>query len=348
MLLAEMIAGGIIPGRSADKKEEIVRVAIVGAGAMGTLLGQGLCRGGHHVSVVDLPERIFQLRAAGQLEVISTDGSVRAASPALLTSDFSKIERVDAVILATKSQDLPAVADKLAAIIDHATVIVTIQNGIPWWYLQGLTHDFGAARIKCLDPDGVLEQFISPTQIVGCVAYPAACMEADGRVRHVEGWNFPVGELDGTVRDRTQSVASLFETSGFKSRVIDDIRAEIWLKAWGALSINPISALTRSTMEEICTFPETRNLVATMMREAQVVAEAFGVSFRHTIEKRIEGARAVGAHRTSMLQDVEAGRSLELDSLMGAVLELADLAGKEVPTIRNIYACTALLNERLV
>ncbi len=325
-----------------------MRVAIVGAGAMGTLLGQGFCRAGHHVSVVDLPERISQLRSNGCLEVISPDGSICTATPALMTANFSAVEVVDVVILATKSQDLPKVANRISAFTADNTAIITIQNGIPWWYLQNLSHNFGNAHIQCLDPDQVLRNSIKPSQIVGCVAYCAASVEADGRVRHVEGYKFPIGELDGTFHDRTRRVADLFESSGFKSRIIDDIRSEIWLKAWGALSINPVSALTRSTMEEICTLPESRELVAEMMREAQTVAEAFGVSFRHTVETRIEGARAVGAHKTSMLQDVENGRALEIDSLMGAVIELAVLAGKDIPTIRSIYACTALLNERLV
>lgn len=324
-----------------------MRVAIVGAGAMGTLLGNGFCKGGHEVSVLDLPNRVSQLQSTGKLLVVTSDGIESEASPFLITSEYSEIGSQDVIVLATKSQHLPQIAEGVAVLATDETAIVTIQNGIPWWYLQGVLDDVNNARINCLDPDGLLDRFISPSQIVGCVAYPAACIETDGRVRHVEGTSFPVGELDGIARDRTHMVSSLFESAGFKSRVIDDIRSEIWLKAWGALSINPISALTRATMEEICTFPESRELVAQMMREAQEVAEAFGASFRHTIERRIEGARAVGAHKTSMLQDVEAGRSLELDGLMCAVLELADLAGKAVPTIRSIYACTALLNERL-
>jgi len=243
---------------------------------------------------------------------------------------------------------LPAVAQGVCEITNDTSVIVTIQNGIPWWYLHGLESNFGASRIQCLDPDGVLQQLIDPSQIVGCVAYPAAMMEPNGRVHHIEGFRFPVGELDGSVRDRTQLLAGLFEDAGFKSRIIDDIRCEIWLKAWGAISINPISALTRATMADICTFPDTRELIVQMMREVQQVAEAFGATFRHTIDKRIDGAAAVGAHKTSMLQDVESGRALELDALMLAVLELADLAGKEIPTIRNIYACTALLNKNLL
>jgi 2-dehydropantoate 2-reductase len=172
--------------------------------------------------------------------------------------------------------------------------------------------------------------------------------EPDGRVRHVEGFGFPVGELDGSIRERTRVLAGLFEDAGFKSRIIDDIRSEIWLKAWGAISINPISALTRATMVDICTFADTRELIVQMMREVQEVAEALGAKFRHTIERRVDGASAVGAHKTSMLQDVESGRALELDALMLAVLQLADLVGIEIPTVKNIYACTALLNKNLL
>lgn len=236
----------------------------------------------------------------------------------------------------------------ISELTDSSSTIVTIQNGIPWWYLQGLQSEFGTSRIPCLDPDGQLQQLIDSSHIVGCVAYPAAMMEASGRVRHVEGYRFPVGELDGSIRDRTQRLAALFEDAGFKSRIIDDIRSEIWLKAWGAIPINSISALTRTTMADICLFADTRELIEQMMREVQGIAEAFGAKFRHTIEKRIDGAKAVGTHKTSMLQDVESGRALELDALMLAVLELADLAGKEAPTVRNIYACTALLNKSLL
>lgn len=325
-----------------------MRVAIVGAGAMGTLLGHGLCKGGHDVSVLDLPSRIAQLRSIGGLVVIGDDGVESAASPSVVTDNYADAGPHDIVILATKAQDLPAVAREIHNVVDTKSTIVTIQNGIPWWYLQDLPVEYGNKRIQCLDPDGVLEKLVNPSQVVGCVAYPAAIMESDGRVRHVEGARFPVGELDGTVRDRTRAIAVLFEDAGFRSRVIDDIRSEIWLKAWGSLSINPISALTRATMVDICTFAETRELIVQMMREAQDVAESLGVTFRHTIEKRIEGARAVGQHKTSMLQDVENGRALELDALMLAVIELADLVGKEIPSIRAIYACVALLNEDLL
>jgi len=328
--------------------KKTMRIAIVGAGAMGTLLGHGLCKAGYEVSLLDLPSRIAQLQSTGHLIVVAPDGDESAVCPTLATVDYSEAGVHDVVILATKSQDLPSVAQGIAALTDGSSIIVTIQNGIPWWYLQGLQSSFDTSRIQCLDPDGLLERFIDSSQIIGCVAYPAATMESNGRVRHVEGFRLPVGELDGSIRERTRLLAALFEDAGFKSRIIDDIRSEIWLKAWGAISINPISALTRATMVDICSFPCTRELIVQMMREVQEVAEAFGVTFRHTIVKRINGAQAVGPHKTSMLQDVENERALELDASMLAVIQLADLVGKEIPTVRNIYACTALLNKGLL
>ena len=324
-----------------------MRIAVVGAGAMGTLLGHGFCRAGHEVAMLDRPNRIAQIASTGSLVVVSPAGQESACTPALATTNFAEAGAQDVVFLATKSQDLPTVAGQVAALSDTGTVIVTIQNGIPWWYLHGLETNLETSRIPCLDPDGLLERSIDFGKLIGCVAYPAATMDPDGRVHHVEGDRFPVGELDGATRDRTLRLVTLFEDAGFKSRAIDDIRSELWLKAWGAVSINPVSALTRATMAEICDFDGTRELIEEMMREMQQVAEALGAKFRHTIDRRVAGARAVGAHKTSMLQDVEQGRPLELDAIMLAVLELADMAGIEVPTIRNIYACVALLNEQL-
>jgi len=330
-----------------QQEEQTMRIAIVGAGAMGTLLGYGLCKAGHEITLLDRPNRVAQIRSSGRLVVVSPDGVEMSASPTSVMVDYSRAGVHDIVILATKSHDLPAVAPGLSKLTNRFSTIVTIQNGIPWWYLQGLRSNFGSTRIPCLDPDGQLERLIDSSQIIGCVAYPAAMMDSSGRVHHVEGYRLPVGELDGSVRERTRLLARLFEQSGFKSRIVDDIRSEIWLKAWGAIPINAISALTRATMVDICSFAETRELIEQMMREIQEIAEAFGARFRHTLERRIDGAKAVGAHKTSMLQDVESGRTLELDALMLATLQLADLAGKEAPTVRNIYACTALLNKNL-
>ena len=324
-----------------------MRVAIVGAGAMGSLLGHGFQRGGHSVSLLDLPVRVAQVSAMGGLSVIADDGSESLVVPARVTADFASTGIHDVVILATKAQDLVNVAASIPHLINEDTCVVTVQNGIPWWYLKEMNGEYAGRNIQCLDPDGVLARYIPSRQIIGCVAYPAVNLDKNGRVWHVEGKRFTLGELDGKTRQRTEALASLFVDAGYKSHIIEDIRSEIWLKAWGSLSINPISALTRATMVEICSFDFTRELIATMMREAQDIALALGASFRHTIEKRIEGARAVGAHKTSMLQDVEAGRPLELDALLLAVLELAEMTQQHAPVIRSIYACTALLNNTI-
>jgi len=194
----------------------------------------------------------------------------------------------------------------------------------------------------------VLEKNIDSARIIGCVVYPAAGVPEPGVIKHVEGDRFPIGELDGRHSERVQKLHDVLVKAGFRSRILDDIRSEIWLKAWGNLSFNPISALTHATLESICTMPETRNLAATMMAEAQDIAQKLGITFRHTIEKRIEGARNVGAHKTSMLQDVELGRSLEIEALVGAVLELGRIAETPAPSIAAVYACVKLLNKTML
>ena len=328
-----------------------MRVAVVGVGAMGTLIGHGLCQSKHEVVVIDTPSRIAQIHDAGGLVLKDTEGHITTRNPALATDNYQQVGRVDVVILATKSHVLPCIAPHLAQITGPDTLIVPIQNGIPWWYLYNLSGQpsrCSDTRIQCLDPQGLLHTHINIDQVVGCVAYPAAMMDDNGLVTHVEGVRFPVGELDGNLSARAEMLTELFTAAGFKSRLIQDIRSEIWLKCLGALSINPVSALTRASMVDICTFADTHDLIRQMMQEAQQVAHALGAKFRHTIEKRIAGAQAVGAHKTSTLQDVECGRSIELDAVMLSVLELAERVAVATPTIRTLYACMALLNKNLL
>lgn len=324
-----------------------MRIAIVGAGAIGSLIGDALCRAGNHVTLIDRRPRIAQISALGGLVVVGPEEQVYSSHPAMLTANVEEAGPHDVIFLATKSQELPGIAGSLEPLVGPDSCFVTVQNGIPWWYFHRLDHELGNRRLVAVDPDGQLERTIDASRVIGCIAYPAAILRPDGSVKHVEGHRFPVGELDGEERERTRRLMQLFVDAGFKSRVLSDIRSEIWLKAWGSLSINPISALSRATMADICSFGPTRALVADMMREAQEIAESLGATFRHTIERRIEGACAVGQHKTSMLQDVEANRPLELDALMLAVLELADLTGHEANAIRTVYACAALLNEQL-
>jgi len=223
--------------------------------------------------------------------------------------------------------------------------VVTAVNGIPWWYFQKLDSPYSGRVVKTVDPNGVLFNKIDPDRIIGCIAYPAATIAEPGVIKHVEGNRFPVGELDGSESDRVNQVSALFTEAGLKARVLTDIRSEIWLKLWGNLTFNPISALTHSTLEDICRFPLTRELSANMMTEAQAIGERLGAHFRVSMEKRIAGAEAVGPHKTSMLQDVEQGKPLELEGMLGAVVELAALTEVEVPTLKALYACVSLLNQ---
>jgi len=251
----------------------------------------------------------------------------------------------DLVILAVKAHYLDQIAKDIDHLLGPETMVMTVQNGLPWWYFQKLGGKYDGKKLESLDPTGILTKKINPDRIIGCVVYPAAAVTAPGVIHHVEGDRFPVGELDGRKTDRVKRVHDVLVKAGLKSRVLDDIRSEIWLKAWGNLSFNPISALTHATLVDICQFPETRRLAARMMEEAEAIAKKLGVTFRVTVEKRIKGAESVGAHKTSMLQDVEAGRSLETEALIGSILEMAKLTDTPAPAIETVYALVKLLNK---
>ena len=251
----------------------------------------------------------------------------------------------DIVVLAVKAHFLDQVVRDIDSMLTPDTIVLTVQNGLPWWYFQKLGGQYDNQRLKSLDPSGVLTKKIDANRIIGCVVYPAAAVTGPGVIHHVEGDRFPIGELDGKETDRVKLLHDVFVKAGLKSRVLPDIRSEIWLKAWGNLSFNPISALTHATLVDICQFAETRQLAATMMKEAQDIAQKLGVTFRVTIDKRIAGAESVGAHKTSMLQDVEAGRSLETEALIGSILEMAKLTNTPAPAIESVYALVKLLNK---
>ncbi len=301
---------------------------------------------GEDVTVIARGPKLEAIRKNG-FKLIWEDGTEHVAKVGA-TDKIGEVGPQDVVILAVKAHHLDQVAREMPSLVGDDTMIVTVQNGIPWWYFHRHGGEFENHRLETLDPDGVLEKNIDGDMIIGCVAYPAATVDAPGIIHHVEGDRFPVGELDGSESERVQALHDVLVNAGLRSRVLDDIRSEIWLKAWGNLSFNPISALTHATLEEICRTPDTRKLAEAMMRESQDIAEKLGVTFRHTIEKRIAGAENVGAHKTSMLQDVEVGRSLEFEALIGAVLELGKLTETPSPSIAAVYACVKLLNRVLI
>lgn len=323
-----------------------MRICVVGAGAIGGLLAVKMALAGNDVTVVDQGVHLEAIKANG-LKLIWEDGTESVAQVKAVGS-VKDAGKQDLVILAVKAHFLDMIARDIEHVLDDDTMIVTVQNGIPWWYFHNFKGELNGKRLVSLDPSGLLDRHIPGDRIVGCVVYPAAGVTEPGVIKHVEGDRFPVGELDGSESERVQKLHDLFVDAGFRSRVIDDIRSEIWLKAWGNLSFNPISALTHATLVDICQFPETRALAETMMTEAQAIAEKLGVTFRHTIEKRIAGAESVGAHKTSMLQDVEAGRSLETEALIGAILEMGKLTETPAPAIEAVYACVKLLNKTMV
>jgi len=323
-----------------------MRICVVGAGAIGGLMGAKLALAGEEVTVIDQGEHLKAIQDNG-LKLIWEDGAEHVAKNVAALDRIADAGPQDLIILALKAHYLELVAKEVSTLVGPDTMIMTVQNGIPWWYFHNHGGEFDGHRLQTLDPNGVLESNIDGDRIVGCVVYPAADVPAPGVIHHVEGDRFPIGELDGSESDRIQKLFDVLVNCGFRSRILDGIRSEIWLKAWGNLSFNPISALSHATLEDICKFPETRKLAENMMSEAQVIANKLGIEFRHTIEKRIAGAESVGAHKTSMLQDVEAGRSLEVEALIGSILEMGKLTQSNSPSIEAIYGCVKLLNDQI-
>ncbi|MYB28155.1 MAG: 2-dehydropantoate 2-reductase [Acidimicrobiaceae bacterium] len=323
-----------------------MRICVVGAGAIGGMMATRLAVAGHDVSVIARGEHLDAIRHHG-LKLVEMDGSTTVAVGIAASDDFGALGTHDAVILALKAHQIAAVAPELERLCDDGTMIVPVQNGVGWWYFErhGGPHD--GHRLKSLDPDGTIAAAVPPERIVACIAYPAAEKTAPGVITHVEGDRFPVGELDGTKSERAMALGGALISAGFKSRVLTDIRSHLWVKAWGNLAFNPISALTGATLVEICRTPATRDLAARMMTEAGNIAEALGVSIRISVDRRIAGAEAVGEHKTSMLQDAEAGRPLELDPLVGVFVELGELTGVPTPAISTVYGLASLLNHRL-
>ena len=306
-----------------------------------------LANSGHEVSVLARGAHLAAIAASG-LTLVEPDGSSLVAQGLRASDDLATMGTQDLVILALKAHQVVEISEQLPQLYHDDTVVLPLQNGIPWWFFQKFAGPFEGRRIVALDPEGVLERNIPVERIVGAIAYPAAERDAPGVIRLVEGDRFPVGELDGIRSERAQAIAQLLGAAGFKSRVLSDIRAHLWVKAWGNMAFNPISALTGTTLAQICRYPATRALAGRMMLEAAEVATALGLELRVSVEQRIEGAEKVGEHKTSMLQDVEAGRALEIDPLVGTFVELGELTRTPMPATSAIYELVSLLNWRLV
>jgi len=323
-----------------------MKIAIIGAGAIGGYLGVKLALAGEQVTFMVRGANLEAIRNNG-MTLAMDDGTVQVARDVLATDDYHAAGPQDIVILALKANQVEAVADDVAKLFGPDTVVVTMQNGIPYWYFHKHGGAFEGSVVQSVDPGGAISAKIPADRVIGCVVYPASELVAPGVVRHVEGNRFPVGELDGSVSARVTRVSECFTKAGFKAPVLDSIRSEIWLKLWGNLTFNPISALTHSTLVDICQYPLTRELSGNMMREAQTIANKLGIEFRVSLDKRIEGAEKVGKHKTSMLQDIEAGRSVEIEALVGSVAELGRMTATPTPHIDTVYALVKLLGKSM-
>ena len=319
-----------------------MKIAIIGAGAIGGLVGVKLALAGEDVTFMVRGANLAAIRANG-MKLQEHDGTELVARNVRATNDYDEAGPQDVVILALKAQQVEAVVADLPKLFGEQTTVITMQNGIPFWYFQRHGGEYDGRGVTIVDPTGMISAGIPAARIIGCVVYPASELVAPGVVRHIEGDRFPLGELDGSVSERVQALSAMFANAGFKAPVLEEIRSEIWLKLWGNLTFNPISALAHSTLVDICQFPLTRELATAMMTEAQVVAGKLGITFRVPLEKRIAGAEKVGKHKTSMLQDIEAGRGPEIDALVGSVIELGRLTNTPVPHISTVYALVKLL-----
>jgi len=323
-----------------------MKIAIIGAGAIGGYVGVKLALAGEDVTFIVRGANLEAIRKNG-MKLVMHDGTEHVARDVKATNNYAEAGVQDMVILAMKAHQLEAVVDELPKLIGPQTVIVTMQNGIPFWYFHQHGGALAGSVVSSVDPTGRITAGIPAAQVIGCVVYPASELVAPGVVVHIEGDRFPVGELDGSTSERVQRVSDCFTKAGFKAPVLDNIRSEMWLKLWGNLTFNPISSLAHATLVDICQYPLTRALAAAMMTEAQEVANKLGITFRVSIDKRIGGAEKVGKHKTSMLQDIEAGRAPEIDALVGSVVELGRLTNTPTPHIDTVYALVKLLGKTM-
>ncbi|PWW00337.1 ketopantoate reductase [Hoeflea marina] len=317
-----------------------MKICIFGAGAIGGYIGVKLARAGADVSLVARGPHLAAMRDRG-LTLIEEDAdpvtvAVRASA------DPAELGPQDYVIVTLKAHSVPAVVGAMQPLIGAGTTIVSGVNGVPWWYFHRIGGDLEGTRLESVDPGNAQWDGFGPDRVLGCVVYPAAEVIEPGMIRHIEGNRFSLGEPDGSKSGRALALSQALTAAGLKAPVRSNLRDEIWVKLWGNLSFNPISALTHATLDVLCTEPGTRAVARLMMLEAQAIAEKLGVKFPIDVDRRIDGGAAVGAHRTSMLQDLDAGRPMEIDALVGSVQELGRLTSTPTPAIDIVLALIQL------
>ena len=320
-----------------------MRIAIAGAGAIGGYIGARLAKNGADVVLFARGAHLQAMQDRG-LRIVSPDGDFEVRPQ--ITGDLNAIGQVDVVFLGVKAHSLPALAPQLGPLLGRDTVVVSTQNGIPWWYFQNYPGELNRLHLERVDPGGAIAKAIPPERVVGSLAYFSTDIVQPGVVHHTEGSRISFGEPDGTRSDRIRKIAEALISAGFRCPITTRLRHEIWVKLIGNIAFNPISALTGATLEEMARHPEVSRLVREIMTETEAVAGKLGIDLPISIDQRMAGAEKVGAHKTSMLQDLEAGRPMELDPIVGAVVELGERLGVPMPSTRAVYACVKMLDEK--
>jgi 2-dehydropantoate 2-reductase len=299
-----------------------------------------LAKSGEDVTLIARGAHLRAMRERG-VRVIGSLGEFEAHPAA--TDDPASVGAVDVVLLTLKAHSLTEMAPRLIALLGPETVVVSAQNGIPWWYFYRHGGEWEGTHLETVDPGGVIGRHLDPARVIGCVVYPSTIIAEPGVIEHIEGTRFTIGEPDGSKSERCRRIADAFIKAGLRCPIRADIRHDMWVKLMGNVAFNPISALTRATLVDITQCPETRALAAEIMTEVDAVAKRLGIDIGVSVEQRIEGAEKVGSHKTSMLQDMEAGRPLELEAIVGAVVELGAKLGLSLPCAQAVYACVKLL-----
>jgi 2-dehydropantoate 2-reductase len=321
-----------------------MKFAIVGAGAIGAFVGALLARAGEEVTLI---ARGAHLRAIRQRGVRVTGALGEFEVRVSATDDPAEVGPVDVVLLTLKAHSLTEMAPRIAPLLDAETTVVSAQNGLPWWYFFRHGGEWEGTPLESVDPGGVIAAQLDAARVIGCVIYCSTIITEPGVIEFIEGTRFPIGELDGAKSERCRRISEAFTRAGLKCPVRSNIRHDIWVKLMGNLVFNPVSALTRATIIEIAQFPETREVAVQMMAEIEAITRKLEIDLGISTEQRLSGAEKVGYHKTSMLQDVEAGRPMELESVVGAVVELGDKLGVRMPYTKTVCACAKLLDRML-
>ena len=317
-----------------------MKICVFGAGAIGGYLGVKLAEAGADVSLVARGPHLAAMQENG-LKLVE-EGGAETIAQVTATSDPADLGEQDYVIVTLKAHSVPPVVERMQPLIGESTTIVSGVNGVPWWYFHKIGGGLEGTRLSTVDPGDAQWNGFGPDRVLGCVVYPAAEVVAPAVIRHIEGNRFSLGEPDGSKSERALALSKALMAAGLKAPVRPRLRDEIWVKLWGNLSFNPISALTHATLDVLCTDPGTRAVARAMMLEAQEIAEKLGVKFPIDVERRIDGGAAVGAHRTSMLQDLDQGRPMEINALVGSVQELGRITETPTPTIDTVLSLIQL------